>query len=99
MVTTERGLPIALKLDKRELTKAPQDLAGDILRLCQVSAMRAQVARRQEMAARGVAASVVNSMPLATEAELTAAESELRGGDDDDDEDRDGPPASWLRPL
>ena len=96
MVTTERGLPIALKLDKRELGKTPHDLAGDILRLCQVSAMRAQVARRREMIARGVVAEVVNSMPLATEAELSRAEAALLGGDD---EDREGPPSSWLRSV
>jgi hypothetical protein len=50
---TERGLPIALKLEHRALSRAPTQLAHEILSLCQLSALRAQVARRRDLAARG----------------------------------------------
>ena len=95
VITTERGLPTALKLHNRELSKTPLDLAQDILHLCQLSAARAQVARRRELVERGFAASVVNSLPLATEADLAQAETRFRTVDDSDD----GAPTSWLRSV
>jgi hypothetical protein len=50
---TERGLPIALNLEQRALATAPIQLAHAILWLWQLSALRAQVARRRALAARG----------------------------------------------
>ena len=94
VLTTDRGLPIRLKLDQRELSKAPQDLAKEILQLCQLSAKRAQVAQRREMAERGVKPEVLRNFNLATDQDLAAAESALRGDDDEDD-----PPDSWLRSV
>jgi hypothetical protein len=88
---TERGLPIALKLDQRELSRAPTQLARDILLLCQLSAKRAQVARRRDLVARGFSAAVVRGLNLSNEEELARAEAELRG------EDADGPPDTWMR--
>lgn len=93
VITTDRGLPTALKLHARELSKAPHDLAQDILKLCRLSAARAQVAQRRELEERGFSASVVNAMPLATEAELAAATAALQPASDDDE------PSSYLRSV
>lgn len=94
VLTTERGLPTALKLHQRELTKSPQDLAREVLALCQLSAARAQVARRRDLAARGFPSNVVNALPLATEGDLVAAERAVRG-----DEDPDELPDSWMKSV
>lgn len=93
VLTTDRGLPIRLKLDQREFSRAPQDLAREILALCQLSAKRAQVAHRRELAERGFSANVVRDFDLATEDELAAAEAALRG----DDDGEESPPDSWVR--
>jgi hypothetical protein len=97
-VTTDRGLPIRLKLDQREFTKPPKDLAREILALCQLSAARAQVAQRREMLERGARADVLRSFNLATEADLESAEAAVRGADDDD-ASNDGPPDTWMRSV
>jgi hypothetical protein len=86
---TARGLPIALKLDPRELSKAPTDLARDIMLLCQLAARRSQVAQRRELIARGYSPGVVRSLNLSTEAELTRLEAELLGDDD--------APDTWMK--
>jgi hypothetical protein len=91
--TTERGLPIAIKLDPRELSKPPTQLAEDILLLCQVSARRMQVTRRNSLVAAGVAPDVIRGLDLSTEEELGRAEAALRG-DDPDDASR-----TWMEPV
>ncbi len=88
--TTERGLPIALKVDQRELSKPPGQLARDILLLCQLSARRMQVARRRDLVARGVDPSVIRGLDLSTFEALADAEAELRGADDD------SAPDTWM---
>ncbi|WP_242657369.1 hypothetical protein [Mycobacterium talmoniae] len=90
-MTTKRGLPTALKIDARELKKSPQQLADEIMALCRLSAMRAQVAHRRDMVERGCSASLIADMKLATEEELANAEEELRGEDE--------LPASWMRSV
>lgn len=94
VLTTDRGLPIRLKLDQRELNRQPQDLADEILALCQLSAKRSQVLIRQEMVARGTSPSIMREMNLATEEEFHAAKAALFGEQDDDD-----PPATWMRSV
>lgn len=94
VLTTERGLPIKLKLNQRALAQAPQDLAKELLTLCQLSAKRAQVAHRRELAERGFGAEVVRDFNLTTEDELAAAEAAFRGGDGEDDL-----PDSWMRSV
>jgi hypothetical protein len=91
--TTERGLPIELKLDQRELSKSPTQLARDILLLCQLSAKRIQVARRRGLVAGGFSPTVIRGLNLSTEEELARAEAEL--GDDDPDD----PPDTWMHPV
>jgi hypothetical protein len=92
VVTTERGLPVALRLDDVELKKPPQQLARDIMKLCRLSAARAQVARRRELAEKGFSAEVVRGLNLATEEELTSAEVEVFGDEDD-------LPPTWMRSV
>lgn len=83
VLTTERGLPIALHLDPVELQKPPEQLAGEIMALCRLSAARAQVARRRELIEQGFNSSTIRSLHLATEEDLTRAEEEATGDDDD----------------
>ena len=90
--TTERGLPLALKLDERELSRPPMELANEILALCQLSGRRMQVARRNDLMALGVSAAVIRGLNLSTAEELERAESELRG-------DVDADTHTWLRPT
>ena len=90
---TTRGLPIALKLDVRELSKAPMDLAHDILSLCQLAATRNQVAQRRELVARGYSPAVVHGLNLSTEEGLASLEAELFG------DDPDTPPGTWMKPV
>jgi hypothetical protein len=90
--TTERGLPVALRLDAVELDKPPQQLARDIMTLCTLSAARAQVARRRDLVEAGFSASVIRSLHLATEEELARAEEEALADEDD-------LPTSWRRPV
>lgn len=94
VLTTDRGLPVRLKLDQSELNRQPQDLAREILALCQLSAKRAQVEIRQEMSGRGVSAQTMRGMNLATGEEFEAAKAALFGAGDDD-----GRPDTWLRSV
>lgn len=79
MHTTERGLPVALRLDPVELKKPPAQLADEIMALCRLSAARAQVERRRDLAEKGYSASVIEPLQLATAAELARAEDEVLG--------------------
>jgi hypothetical protein len=90
---TERGLPTALKLEHRELSKAPSQLAHEVLLLCQLGAKRAQVARRRDLVARGTTPAVIRGLNLSTEEELANAEAEMYG------EDTDAPPETWMKPV
>lgn len=92
VLTNERGLPTALKINPRELRKRPQDLADEILALCQLSATRAQVAFRRGLAEQGYNATVIRELGLPTDDDLARAE-ELVYGDDDE------PPATWTRSV
>jgi hypothetical protein len=83
VVTTERGLPISLRIDAVELEKPPQQLANEIEVLCRLSAARAQVARRRKLIERGSNASVIRGLNLATEEELARTEEEALGDEDD----------------
>lgn len=90
--TTERGLPVALRLDAVELTKPREQLARDIMALCRLSAARAQVARRRDLVEKGFSAAVIRNLQLATEEELSRAEEDLLG-------DEDELPPSWTRSV
>ncbi|MFV8320477.1 hypothetical protein [Mycobacterium sp. 23] len=94
VVTTERGLPTALKLDRSELARPPQELANEILALCKLSALRAQVAFRRELSGNGYTASTLREIGLPTEEDLARAEADLFGDDDDGEL-----PATWMRSV
>jgi len=92
VLTTERGLPVALRLDPAELKKPPEQLARDIMALCRLSAARAQVARRRDLVEKGFSAAVIRGLQLASEEDLARAEEEASGDDDE-------LPPSWKRPV
>jgi hypothetical protein len=73
------------------MSRAPEDLAREILALCQLSAMRLQVARRRDLRERGFSPEVVRGLNLATEEELAKAEESARGDDDE-------LPETWMTP-
>jgi hypothetical protein len=87
--TTERGLPTEMTIGASEMSRAPEDLAREILSLCQLSAKRLQVARRRDLLERGFSPAVIRGMNLATEEELAKAEEDARGDDE-------GLPATWM---
>jgi plasmid stability protein len=91
--TTERGLPTQLKIGAAEMSRAPEDLAREILSLCQLSAMRLQVARRRELRTRGFSSEVIRGLNLATEEKLAAAEQQARADGPEDDQ---APPETWM---
>jgi hypothetical protein len=80
--TTERGLPTRLKIAAAEMSRAPEDLAREILSLCQLSAIRQQVARGRGLLVHGFTPAVIRGLRLATEEDLAAAEHEARGDDE-----------------
>jgi hypothetical protein len=92
VLTTERGLPVKLRLDAVELKKPPDRLARDIRALCRLSAARAQVERRRGLVEKGFSAAVIRGLQLATEEELVSAEEDVVG-------DEDELPSSWRRSV
>ena len=56
------------------MSRAPEDLAREILSLCQLSALRQQVARRRDLLERGFSPAVIRGLNLATEEDLAKAE-------------------------
>jgi hypothetical protein len=89
--TTERGLPLALRLDEAALTMGPQQLADEILTLCRLSAARAQVALRRDLVEKGFDITVIRGLQLATEEELSRAEQAAL--------DNDELPPTWMRSV
>jgi hypothetical protein len=94
VATTERGLPTALRIDRSELARPPQELASEILGLCQLSAMRTQIAYRRQLVSKGFTSSVIREIGLPTEEDLADAEEALFGAEEDDE-----PPATWMRSV
>jgi hypothetical protein len=90
--TTERGLPVALRIDAVELKKPPDELARDIMALCRLSAARAQLTRRRDLVEKGFSAPVIHGLQLATEEDLSRAEEEVLGDEGD-------LPTSWRRSV
>jgi hypothetical protein len=92
VMTTERGLPIALRLEQSELTKPPAELAREILALCRLSAARMQLARRRELESRGFGNHIIRDLNLATDDDVASAEEAAYPSDED-------PPQSWMRSV
>jgi hypothetical protein len=87
--TTERGLPTQVKIGAAQMSRAPEDLAREILSLCQLSALRQQLARRRDLLDRGFSPAVVRGLNLATEEDLARAQEDAPGDDT-------GPPDTWM---
>ncbi|MBA4025438.1 MAG: hypothetical protein C0482_24040 [Gordonia sp.] len=91
VVTTDQGLPTAVRLEPTELRKDPSILAAEVLRLCQQASMHAGVARREELKAAGVSSDIIDQMKLPRADDLARAEYR-------DDADA-GAPSSWMRSV
>lgn len=87
--TTERGLPTQLKIGAEQMSRAPEDLARDILSLCQLSAQHIQVARRRDLLRRGFSPAVIRGLNLATDEDLANSERMARGENEE-------PPEPWM---
>jgi hypothetical protein len=87
--TTDRGVPLAMRLDQREMSKPPTQLAQEILLLCQLSAKRMQAAQRRDLVDRGVSPAVIRGLNLSTDEEVARIEAQLLGDEDD-------PPHTWM---
>ncbi|MGF6881221.1 hypothetical protein ABIA39_001101 [Nocardia sp. GAS34] len=72
--TTETGLPTAVSVDRAQLRRDPDELAGEILRLCRQASARARLARRTELAATGVDAEILDGLGLPTTEQVALAE-------------------------
>ncbi|WP_307817479.1 hypothetical protein [Nocardia acididurans] len=89
---TEQGIPLAVKVDSAELRRDPEQLAAELLRLCQRAANRAGLARRRQLEAAGVNAETLAAAGLPTEAEVARQEIV-------EEQYYDTEPQSWLRTV
>ena len=90
VLTTERGLPVALRLAARALTQPPPALAADIRALGGLAAARAQAARRRDLLENGCDAAVVRNLALASDDDVARAETEVAQLEEE-------LPSSWQR--
>ncbi|MFT4127750.1 MAG: hypothetical protein QM662_16170 [Gordonia sp. (in: high G+C Gram-positive bacteria)] len=90
VVTTEQGLPLAVRIDDRELGKAPGMLAEEIVQLCRQSAMAAGIRLRANLGDNGTPGEVIDALGLPTTDDLVRAEHLADDGDQ---------PTTWLRTM
>ncbi|MGW0003348.1 hypothetical protein [Nocardia grenadensis] len=90
--TTEQGLPIALTIEREELSRPPGELAAEIVRLCKRSANRAGLERRAELAAAGLSSEMLALTGLPKPEDV--AHQELV-----EEAEYDVEPESWMRPV
>lgn len=91
VVTTPAGLPVSVRIDNSQLSKQPQVLADEILRLCRQSAMAAGIRLRRELCESGASREVIDALNLPEPGDLARVEHR-----DDHEADATG---SWLRPV
>ncbi|PTR31563.1 hypothetical protein C8K36_101595 [Rhodococcus sp. OK519] len=88
---TETGLPLDIRIDRRELRYGGERLAAEILRLCGEAGREAGTRRREQLARDGVPAGVLDRLGLPTRAQVAAMEHT---------EDESQPaPTTWMRPA
>ncbi|MFE3188741.1 hypothetical protein ACFXHA_07000 [Nocardia sp. NPDC059240] len=92
VTTTEQGLPRAISVEREHLRGDPEQLAGEILRLCRQSAARAGIERRAQLKAAGLAPELLALTGLPTAEEVTRQEYI-------EEQDYETEPDSWLRPI
>ena len=88
---TETGLPVDIRIDRRELRYGGEHLAQQILGLCREAGREAGARRRDELARDGVPRDILDRLGLPTRADVATAEQTAA-------EDVDAP-ASWMRPV
>ncbi|TSE02040.1 hypothetical protein FOS14_01230 [Skermania sp. ID1734] len=65
---TEAGLPVAVRIDRRELRYGAESLAAEVTRLCEHAAAAAAARKRVLLARAGVPADVLDRLGLPNEA-------------------------------
>lgn len=88
---TETGLPVDVRIDRRELRFGGEHLAREILRLCAEAGREAGARRRDELARAGMSGEVLDRLGLPTRDDVAAAEDAAAENVD--------APAGWMRPL
>ena len=88
---TDTGLPVDIRVDRREMRFGGEHLAREILRLCRGAGREAGARRRDELSQAGLSGEVLDRLGLPTRDDVAAAEHAAA-------EDTDSP-ASWMRPL
>ncbi|GAA5067156.1 hypothetical protein [Nocardia callitridis] len=90
--TTEQGLPLGISVEPAELKRDPQELAGEVLRLCKTAANRAALARRAQLEEAGATQEMLSLMGLPTPEQV--ARQELT-----EEAEYETEPVSWLRQV
>lgn len=86
----DQGLPVEIRVDRRELRYGAQSLADEILRLSHTAATQARARRRIELAEAGVPTEVLDRLGLP---KPESADGPLAGDDTETGQN------SWMRPL
>ncbi|WP_305092264.1 hypothetical protein [Prescottella sp. R16] len=92
---TETGLPVGLRIDRRELRYGGEELARQILDLCRSAGRDAGMQRREQLARDGVAPDLLDRLGLPTRDDVAAAEEAVAA----QAPENSGGPASWMRPA
>ncbi|MFD4292941.1 hypothetical protein ACFWPA_08970 [Rhodococcus sp. NPDC058505] len=91
VTATDRGQPLDLRVDQRELRYGGAELAAAILEMCRSAAAEAKARRRDDLAGAGVPPDILDRLGLPTRDAMASVQ---------DRDAADGPvPPTWLRPL
>lgn len=88
---TDQGLPVDIRIDRRELRYGAQPLADEILRLCTQAALEAGARRRELLATEGVPVDVLDRLGLPKREAVAIAQLAA--------EEEETAPTSWMRPV
>lgn len=89
VTATDSGLPLTVRVTTAQLRRDPEELGGDILRLCRLAAARAGLQRRAYLSRLGLSEQALTQLGLPTQE--TVEQSELL-----DEAEREYEPRSWL---
>lgn len=90
--TTEQGLPLKLVIQREAMQHSPAQLAQEILKLCQRSALIARVEQRDALIENGIPVELLNNLKLPTRDDIAREELESEQHDD-------GAAQGWLRKI
>ncbi|MGW5075717.1 hypothetical protein [Rhodococcus sp. NPDC004095] len=91
VTATDRGQPLDVRVDPRELRYSGAGLAAAILEMCRASAAEAGARRREDLAAAGVPEDVLDQLGLPTRDDLADAQARREADE--------ATPATWMRPV